>query len=57
MPWVRAWTGDDIAGHVDALPLARSNAHARDRAVAFRDRDHVYFVKVRASKRGSFRFA
>jgi hypothetical protein len=54
MPWVRAWSVDDVAKHVDTLPLARKNAHARDHNVAFRDADHVYFVKVRRVRTVAF---
>jgi ATP-dependent exoDNAse (exonuclease V) beta subunit len=46
MPWVRAWSDDDVSKHVDNLHLAVVNKHPRDAAVAFREEDHVYFVKV-----------
>ena len=46
MVWVRAWSDDDVSKHVDNLHLAVANKHPRDAVVAFREEDHVYFVKV-----------
>lgn len=46
MPWVRAWSDDDVSKHVDNLHLAVVNKHPRDALVAFREEDHVYFVKA-----------